>query len=187
MNLSLSETDEEYLTRVSFELFSNPYGIKQIKLILPREPETLNYIIDLFMSEILRGNNYDDEIKTLIEKAPTYNVESEEVEKYRKSLKFRLPNILPISLKNRIAERVKSKALGSLRKNSIEIYKVYEDGREELSYGRDRAKNGFHVVQPEDWNKVSEYASLGFLNIRLDEYGRGTARLSELGKELISG
>jgi len=185
MDLSLSETDEKYLTYV-LNFFSNPYGIKQIKLVLPREPETLNSTIDLFMSEILRGNNYDDEIKTLIEKAPTYNVESEEVEKYRKSLKFRLPNILPISLKNRIAKRLKNKALGSLEKNSIEIYKVYEDGREELSYGRDRAKNGFHVVQPKDRGEVFEYASLGFFDIRLDEYGRITARLSKLGKQLIS-
>jgi len=48
-------------------------------------------------------------------------------------------------------------------------------------------RKGFHLVQPEDWNKVSEYASLGLLDIGLDEYGRITARLSELGKELISG
>ena len=186
MNLSLSETGEEYLTRVSFELSSNPYGIKQIKLILPREPETLNSTINLFMSEILRGNNYDDEIKKLIEKAPTYNVEPEEVEKYRKSLKFRLLNIFPIPLKSRIAERLKKKSLESLWENSIEICKVYEDGTEELSYGRDRAKNGFRVVQPEDRDKVFEYASLGFLKIGLDEYGRITADLTELGKQLMS-
>jgi len=184
MDLSLSETDEKYLIYV-FKFFSNPYGIKQIKLVLPREPETLNSTIDLFMSEILRGNNYDDEIKTLIEKAPTYNVESEEVEKYRKSLKFRFPKIFPL-LKNRIAKRLKNKALGNLGKNSIEIYKVHEGGTEELSYGRDRAKNGFHIVQPKDRGEVFEYASLGILNIGLDEYGRITARLSKLGKQLIS-
>ena len=179
MNLSLSETDEKYLTYV-FNFSSNPYGIKQIKLVLPREPETLYSTIDLFISEILRGNNYDDEIETLIEKAPTYNVEPEEVEKYRKSLKFRFPKIFPL-VKNGIAERVKNKALKDLRKNSIEIHKVYGDGREELIYG-----NGFHVVQPKDRDKVFEYASLGFFDIGLDEHGRITARLSELGKQLIS-
>jgi len=178
MNLSLSETDEEYLTYV-FKFSSNPYGIKQIKLVLPREPETLYSTINLFMSEILRGNNYDDEIKKLIEKAPTHQVEPEELEKYRKSLKFRFPKIFPL-LKNGIAERLKNKALKNLRENSIEIHKVYEDGREELSYG-----NGFHVIQPEDRGEVFEYASLGFLNIGLNEHGRGTARLSELGEELM--
>jgi len=186
MNLSLSETGEEYLTRVSFELSSNPYGIKQIKLILLREPETLNSTINLFMSEILRGNNYDDEIKKLIEKAPTYNVEPEEVEKYIKSSKFRLLNIFPIPLKNIIAKRLKNKALEDLQKNSIEICKVYEDGTEELSYGKGKVKNGFRVVPPEDRDEVFEYASLGLLKIGLDEYGRITADLTELGKQLMS-
>ena len=179
MDLSLSETDEKYLIYV-FKFFSNPYGIKQIKLVLPREPETLYSTIDLFISEILRGNNYDDEIETLREKAPTYGVEPKEVEKYRKSLKFRFPKIFPL-VKNGIAERVKNKALKDLWENSIEIYKVYEDGTKELCYG-----NGFHVVQSEDRDKVFEYASLGLLNIRLGEHGRITARLSELGKQLIS-
>ncbi|RLJ02110.1 MAG: hypothetical protein DRP10_02305 [Candidatus Aenigmatarchaeota archaeon] len=178
MNLSLSETDEKYLTYV-FKFSPNPYGIKKIKLVLPREPKTLNSTIDLFMSENLRGNNYDDEIKKLIEKAPTYNIEPEEVEKYIKSSKFRFPKIFPL-VKNGIAERVKNKALEDLQENSIEIHKVYEDGTKELCYG-----NGFHVVQSEDRDKVFEYASLGLLNIRLGEHGRITARLSELGEELM--
>jgi len=183
MELKLSETDENLLTHV-FELNSNPNNIKQVKFINLREPETLFTTLDLFMSEILGGKDYNGEIKTLIENARKYRVEPNKVEKYINSLKFKLPGLFS-SLKNIFAERLKKKTIKDLWKNSLEIYTIYTDNTVKLKHGRRYVGNEFFVIQPEDVDEVLRYASTGKFDIGLDKYGRATARLTEYGKRLL--